>query len=89
MEYVLVLDAGAPSARLNAGFGRYGGQDSPDSPPRFLFVPCTEVDTSHAHLLRVRLKDKDRPTVWLPYSHVVGMQEGPAPDTAAMGFTTH
>lgn len=89
MEYVLVLDAGAPSARLNAGFGSYGCQDSPDSPPRFLFIPCTEVDTSHAHLLRVRLKDKDRPTVWLPYSHVIGMQEGPAPDTAAMGFTTH
>jgi hypothetical protein len=40
-------------------------------------------------LLRVRLKDKDRPTVWLPYSHVIAMQEGPVPEATAMGFTTH
>jgi len=88
MEYVLVLDAGAPSARLNAGYGSFG-QDSPDGPPRWLFVPCTEVDTSHSHLLRVSLKEKDGPTVWLPYSHVVAIQEGPPPVASAMGFTVN
>ncbi|MDR6935475.1 hypothetical protein [Luteibacter sp. 3190] len=88
MEYVLVLDAGAPSARLNAGYGVIG-RDAPDAPPRFLFVTCSEVDTSHNQLLRVKVKEQDQPVVWLPYSHVVAIQEGPGTAKGPVGFGPH
>jgi hypothetical protein len=88
VEYVLVLDAGAPSARLNAGFGTFGGAVG-DGPPTVLAITCTEVDTSHSHLLRARAKAKEAPVFWVPYSHVVGVLEGPAGSPNSMGFTTH
>lgn len=88
MEYVLVLDAGAPSARLNAGLGVFGGAVG-DGPPTVLAVTCTEVDTSHSQLLRAKAKANEGPAFWVPYSHVVGILEGPSGSPNAMGFTTH
>jgi len=85
METVVILDAMAPSARLNAGYGVLG-QEAPGYPPRFLFVTCIEVDTSHNHLLRAKLKDKDQPVVWVPYGHVIAMQQEPDPPKGEIGF---
>lgn len=88
MEYVLVLDAAAPSARLNSELGWFGGAVG-DGPPTFLAITCTELDTSHAHLVRAKAKSGDAPVFWVPYSPVVGILEGPAGSPNSMGFTTH
>jgi hypothetical protein len=71
MEYVLVLDGGAPSARFNSQRGRFGGAIG-DGPPAFFSIACTEVDSSHSHLLRARANSEGAAVFWVPYSHVVG-----------------
>jgi hypothetical protein len=86
MEYVLVLDASAPSAKLNSELGWFGGAEG-DGPPTVLAITCTELDTSHGHLLRAKAKSGDAPRFWVPYSHVVGVLEGPDGLRTAMGFT--
>lgn len=58
MEYLLVLDAASPSARLNMGFGKLQGAEE-DKPPTSLPITRTDIDTTHNHLLRV---------TWLPRS---------------------
>lgn len=89
MEYFLVLDAAAPSARLHGGLGILGGVMVEGGPPTVLALTCTEVDTSHSHLLRVKIKADGTPVAWVPYPHIVGILEGPSAAPAVMGFTTH
>lgn len=89
MEYVVVLDAAAPSARLNAGLGVLAGVLVEGGPPTVLAVTCSEVDTSHSHLLRAKVKSDEAPVFWVPYSHLVGILEGPSATPASMGFTAH
>ena len=89
MEYVLVIDAATPSARLHAGSGVPGGVIVEGGPPTVLTITCSEVDTSHDHLLRVKIKTDEAPVAWVPYSHIVGILEGPSATPAVMGFTTN
>jgi hypothetical protein len=85
MDYLLVLDAMAPSARLNVNLGDLVGVNG-DGVPTALSVPVMEIDTSHTHLLRARAARGDGPLFWVPYSHLVGILEGPDARPPFIGF---
>ncbi|MGN6479874.1 hypothetical protein [Luteibacter sp.] len=85
MDYLLVLDAMAPSARLNVNLGDLVGSVG-DGPPTALSVPVSEIDTSHTHLLRAKATRGDGPIFWVPYSHLVGILEAPEARPPFMGF---
>lgn len=89
MDYVVVLDLRANSARLNVDLGVLIGARGENGHPTALAVTCDEVDMSHSHLLRARAKTSEAPVFWVPYGDLVGILEGPSSAPSSMGFTTH